>query len=102
MTPDKLHDIEKGVFQHLLAWLVMMLKDHHGAAGLKELDWRFSKIPRFSRLKRFPQGITELSGLTAKDYRQISKVNINCDMIIFHQDEISYLIIITGNPPNNK
>jgi hypothetical protein len=51
MTPDKLHEIEKGVFHHLLTWFKNMLKEHHATAGIKELDWRFSNIPRFPGLK---------------------------------------------------
>jgi len=39
MTPDKLHDIEKGVFHHLLSWFMEMLKNHHDTAGLEELNW---------------------------------------------------------------
>jgi hypothetical protein len=102
MTPDKLHEIEKGVFQHLLSWFMEMLKCHHGLAGLQELDWRFIKTPRFGGLKRFPQGITEHSGLTAKDYRQIGKVNIYHDFIIQYRDNASYYIKVIGYPPDNK
>src|SRR5271169_6194246 len=74
ITPDKLYEIDKDVFCHLINWFTMMIKSHYGIAGLEELDWRFQVIPRFTGLKHFPQGITGLSALTAKDYRQIAKV----------------------------
>jgi hypothetical protein len=53
---------------------MMMIKEHYSIAGLRELDWQFQTIPHFTGLYHFSQGITELSALNAKDYRQISKV----------------------------
>jgi hypothetical protein len=74
MTPDKLHEIDKGIFCHLLNWFTMMVKEHYGSAGLQEIDWRFDAIPSFTGLQHFPRGITGSSALNAKDYRQIGKV----------------------------
>ena len=80
-----------------------MLSEHHSVTGLWELDWRFTKVPRYTGLKYFPQGITELSGLTAKDYRQIGKVYfLDHDVIIHYLDNASYLINVIGYPADNK
>ena len=51
-----------------------MVKHHCRIIGLKELDWRFQNIPRYTGLQHFSQGITELTTLNAKEYRQIAKV----------------------------
>jgi len=74
MTPDKLHEIEKGVFGHMLNWFMKMIRSYYRTAGLEELDWRFSAIPGFTGLKHFSHGITCLPTVNAKDYRQIGKV----------------------------
>src|SRR5579871_6511737 len=69
MTPDKLHEVDKGVFHHLLNWFMMMVKSYYSIPGLEEMDWQFQITPRFTALQYFPQGISSLLGLSAKDYR---------------------------------
>ena len=78
VTPDMLHQVKKGVWEHLLnlfQQLIMTTNELRTAQKyLKELDARFTFVPQFPGLKSFPRGITKLPQVTGSEYFQIMNV----------------------------
>ncbi|KAG9094850.1 hypothetical protein FS749_011715 [Ceratobasidium sp. UAMH 11750] len=70
LTPDLLHQINKGMFgEHLVNWCTQIL-------GVDELDRRTKGMPRFSNLRHFSQGISPLSQWTGKEAKALGSVFI--------------------------
>ncbi|KAG9088545.1 hypothetical protein FRC06_001978, partial [Ceratobasidium sp. 370] len=68
LTPDLLHQINKGMFgEHLVNWCTEIL-------GEDELDRRTKGMPRFSNLRHFSQGISPLSQWTGKEAKALGSV----------------------------
>lgn len=68
ITPDLLHQLHKGVLgDHLLKWCRFILGDI-------EVDLRFKSMPNHPTLRHFTRGISGISQLNGKEYRNIAKV----------------------------
>ena len=78
ITPDMLHQIKKGVWEHLVRLTLEMIKSSNDARManllIHELDIRISLVPRYYGLRQFPKGISSLSQITAAEYQQLMKV----------------------------
>src|SRR3954451_6666625 len=86
IMPDLLHQIKKGVWSHLLNWFQALLRDIHDVRKaneyLDEMDKRFALVPSFKDIKNFPKGIRGMEQITAGEYAQIMKVNL--ETILFN------------------
>lgn len=78
--PDLLHQLKKGIWSHILDWFIYLLHDVHGVRTANqyadEFDKRFTLIPNFTNIKRFPKGIRHIEYITAGEYADIMKVFI--------------------------
>jgi Tfp pilus assembly protein PilO len=89
VTPDLLHQVKKGVWEHLLSLFQELISATYDPRTtnnyLKELDARFAFVPRFRGLKNFTKGVTQLSQITGFEYSNIMKVCklINCVPFFF-------------------
>src|ERR1035438_8812287 len=79
ITPDMLHQVKKGIWEHLLNLFQDLIKatqePRTTTRSLRELDLRFSFVLSFPGLKRFPKGITQLPCITGSEYFQIMNVS---------------------------
>ena len=75
ITPDMLHQVKKGVWEHLVCLMLEMIKSSHDARTanslILELDIRISLVPRYYGLQQFPKRISRLSQVTAAEYQQL-------------------------------
>jgi len=74
--PDRMHHFDLGLFHYQIEYIKELLKTLHGNSLNDEIDWRLSKIPRFSGLKIFSHGIQSISRFTADDYKNLMKVMV--------------------------
>ena len=77
ITPDMLHQVKKGVWEHINLFqdlIKAMHKPRTTTRSLRELDLRFSFVLPFPGLKRFPKGIMQLSCITGSEYFQIMNI----------------------------
>ncbi len=78
IASDPLHQLKKGVWVHLIDWfecLIFNIYDVRQANRyMHEFNKRFRMVPSFSGIKSFPNGISELSYITAKETADIMKV----------------------------
>ena len=76
--PDLLHQVRKGVWEHLVHLTLEMIKSSNDArmanSIILELDIRISLVPRYYGLRQFPKGISSLSQVTAAEYQQLMQV----------------------------
>ena len=79
ITPDMLHQIKKGVWEHLVNLTLEIIKCSYDSRianmVILKLDLRISLVPRYFGLKKFPKGISSLSQITAAEYQQIMRVS---------------------------
>ncbi|KAI0368210.1 hypothetical protein BV20DRAFT_1054195 [Pilatotrama ljubarskyi] len=67
IVPDLLHQLHKGVFMtHLVSWV--------SCGRESELDARFARVPPYTNLRVFKNGISTISQWTGNEYRQMEKV----------------------------
>ena len=73
-----LHQVKKGVWEHLLKFFQELISTTYEARTankyLTELDLRFTFVPPYPGLKKFPKGITQLPQVTGSEYFQIMNV----------------------------
>lgn len=109
MLPDKLHELEKGVFgNHLLSGLRSMCQREPGR--LREFHRRWSTIPAFSGLKTFKNGVLELSMVTGAEYGEMMKVIAAITAGLFDDKRValsfyhfaSFYILVTADSSNNE
>ena len=90
-----LHQVKKGVWEHLINLTLEIIKSsydsHQVNLLIHELDLRVHFVPRYSGLKRFPKGISNLSQVTAAEYQQIMRVGYG--MLFAIESEISRALL---------
>lgn len=64
MLFDALHQLLKGVFDHLIKWIKVV-------AGEKRLDRRIRLVPAYTKLKVFPNGFVQLSQISGMEQKSI-------------------------------
>ncbi|KAG8738339.1 hypothetical protein FRC10_006967 [Ceratobasidium sp. 414] len=70
LTPDLLHQLNKGVFgEHIVNWCTAIL-------GAAEVDRRTKGMPRFPNLHHFSEGISPLSQWTGKEAKALGSIFI--------------------------
>ncbi|KAJ7574917.1 hypothetical protein C8J56DRAFT_802318 [Mycena floridula] len=72
MTPDLLHQLNKGVFSdHVVKWAVRSVEID---GGQKEIDHRFVAMALHPSLRHFKKGISGISQWTGSEHRSMQKV----------------------------
>nr|CAG8633934.1 8861_t:CDS:2 [Entrophospora candida] len=71
--PEHMHHCNLGLFPYHLKYTCNLLNDISPGL-LKELDSQFGRIPRFTGLKIFKNGLENISRFTAAEYRDIMKI----------------------------
>jgi Tfp pilus assembly protein PilO len=78
ITPDMLHQVKKGVWEHLVNLTLDIIRESYVSRKanqlILELDLRIRLVPRYSGLRKFSKGISHLSQITAAEYQQIMRV----------------------------
>jgi len=101
ITPDLLHQIKKGVWAHFLEFFERALSTTYSKRlanlYMNEVDKRFSLIPRFNSLKRFPNGISSLKQMTGNEYSEIMKVRYFSSRILIPAND-RYLLKSHNTP----
>ena len=81
ITPDMLHQIKKGVWEHLVNLTLEIIKQSYDSRTanqlILELDLCICLVPRYSGLRKFSKGISHLSQITAAEYQQLMRVCYN-------------------------
>src|SRR3982074_2507468 len=75
-VPDRMHHLDLGLFQYQIIFTRDLLKMQHGNSLVDEMDRRLAKIPRFTNLKIFKNGLQSISRLTVNEYRDLMKVMV--------------------------
>lgn len=94
-VPDKLHHLDLGLYKYQIEYTREVLKYHCGTHGIKIMDERISKIPRFKHLKKFKNGLGDISRFTADDYWNLMKIMVFVieDILKNKSDKINKLLI---------
>jgi len=75
-----LHQVKKGVWEHLIKLTLKLIKTSFDARTanllIQELDLRIQLVPRYQGLKKFPSGISNISQTTAAEFQQLMRVSI--------------------------
>ena len=75
-----LYQIKKGVWEHLVNLTIEIIKSTYDLRTanklILELDLCISLVPRYSGLKIFFKGISNLSQITGAEYQQIMRVGL--------------------------
>ena len=71
-----MHHLDLGLFKYQIDFSRTLLGNQFGKHPVDEMDRRLAKIPRFSGLKIFANGIQSISRLTANEYRDLMKVMV--------------------------
>jgi hypothetical protein len=75
-VPDRMHHLDLGLFHYLIDFTRNLIRFQHGNFYVDKMDHRIAKIPRFTGLKIFANGLKSIARLTAKEYRDLMKVMI--------------------------
>lgn len=76
MAPDRLHELEKGVFgTHLLQFLVAAC-ENDGSVGAAKFNRRWKEVPKFGDLKIFKKPVSAMTMVTGKEYQQMLRVSV--------------------------
>lgn len=71
-----MHHLDLGLFHYQIEYTRDLLKKQFGKSLVDKMDRRIAKIPRFSGLKIFTNGIQSIARLTAHEYRDLMKVMV--------------------------
>ena len=71
-----MHHLDLGLFHYLIDFTRNLIRFQHGNIYVDKMDHRIAKIPRFTGLKIFANGLKSIARLTAKEYRDLMKVMI--------------------------
>lgn len=84
VTPDMLHQVKKGVWEHLINLVLEIVKRNDSSRGanaiIQELDLRIRLVPRYPGLKTFSRGISSTAHMTASEYFQTMRVCVHVHM----------------------
>ena len=72
--PDRMHHLDLGLFNYQVVFTRELFKELCGQVAVAELDSRLSSIPRFPGLKIFKNGLENIKGFPANEYRNMMKV----------------------------
>ena len=72
--PDRMHHLDLGLFNYQVTYTRELLKEWCGQIAVNELDNRLARIPRFSGLKIFKNGLENIKRFTADEFRNMMKV----------------------------
>lgn len=71
ITPDILHQLYQGMFDHLVAWVTDVV-------GKDELDARFKRLPEAFGLRHFSNGISGLTRVSGREHKEMAKQLLGC------------------------
>ena len=71
-----MHHLDLGLFHYQIYFTRNLLRVQHSNSLVDEMDHRLAKIPRFTDLKIFANGLKSIARLTAKEYRDLMKIMI--------------------------
>jgi hypothetical protein len=78
IASDLLHQLKKGVWVYLMESFERLIFHTYDVREanrhIREFNKRFSMVPSFSGIKKFPHGISKMSQTTAKETAEIMKV----------------------------
>jgi hypothetical protein len=77
ITPDMLHQVKKGVWEHLVRLVLKIAKQDDSSRAVQELDLRIRLVPRYLGLKSFSRGISNTVHMTASEYLQTMRVRVH-------------------------
>ena len=75
-VPDRMHHLDLGLFHYLIDFTRNLIRFQHGNSLVDKMDHRIAKIPRFTGLKIFANGLKSIARLTAKEYHDLMKIMI--------------------------
>ncbi|PKK56742.1 hypothetical protein RhiirC2_721673, partial [Rhizophagus irregularis] len=68
-----MHHLDLGLFNYQVTYTRVLLKELCGQIAVDELDNRLAKIPRFSGLKIFKNGLENIKRFTANEFQNMMK-----------------------------
>ena len=83
ITPDILHQVNGGVFSHLVKWCEFIV-----IGSSKELDARIQTLPPAYGIQHFSKGISNLTHKSGKEWKNIAKVLLGSIVGIAPKDVI--------------
>lgn len=86
-----MHHLDLGLYKYQVEYTRKLLKEWCGTDGIIEFDNRLGKIPRFSGLKLFKNGLNNIKRFTAEEFCAMMR------QLVFVVDGI----IITLHKPNH-
>jgi hypothetical protein len=86
-----MHHLDLGLYKYQVEYTRKLLKEWCGTDGITEFDNRLGKIPRFSGLKLFKNGLDNIKRFTAEEFRVMMR------QLVFVVDGI----ILTLYKPNH-
>ena len=66
-VPDRMHLLDLGIMKYLLEFTRSYLQSKVGTEAIKQMDLRFSAIPRYPGLIIIKNGLENVSCFTAND-----------------------------------
>jgi|tagenome__1003787_1003787.scaffolds.fasta_scaffold20765063_2 Plavaka transposase len=104
ITPDMLHQVKKGVWEHLINLTLGIIKQTSNSRTanqlILELDLRIRLVPRYPGLKKFNKGISNLSQITAAEYQQLMRVCLISETNYYaHEHSINFCSFLQGLHP---
>ena len=76
MVSNRMHHLDLGLFQYQIIFTRDLLKMQYSNSLVNKIDRRLIKIPRFTNLKIFKNGLQSISRLTANEYCDLMKVMV--------------------------
>jgi len=71
---NRMHYLDLGLFNYQVIYIREMLKELCGQVAVNDLNDRLAKIPRFSGLKIFKNGLENIKRFTANEFQNMIKV----------------------------
>jgi len=71
-----MHHLDLGLFKYMIEFTRQILLIYGGQAAIDNMDFRYNKIPKYSKLRHFPTGLHNFNRITAADYRALMKITV--------------------------